>query len=114
MFRYRLDLNRIEGFIEKNPTFVQQRRKLANSNERFASIETTETFIGGAIQSAGERFLKRIHEDIWNNKSALEKEILMKEMIDEDKQNESRKQNENIRPELTADYLRSMGVDPTY
>ncbi len=109
MFQYQLDLGRIHGFIDKNPTLIQQRRKLAKDGKRFATEEDVEHFVGGAIQSAGQRFLERIHQEIWDSKPQWEKDAIEKERREDDPEGIPN----DGRPELTPEYLRSIGYDPS-
>ena len=108
MFQYTLDTGRINKFVEDNPTLIQQRRKLAKPGERFASVEFVEDFLGGAIQSAGERFLARIHQEIDNNKPQWQKDAEAKEIEDWSTPEEN-KFDPSVRPELTTEYLKSIG-----
>ena len=69
-----------------------------------------EKFVGKQIQKAGEDFLKSIHQEIYDGLSVMEKEKI-KDELDElaGKKEVVGKCDEFGKPELTADYLRSIG-----
>lgn len=108
MIQYTLDTGRINKFISDNPTLLQQRRKLAKGGKRFAEAEEVEHFVGSAIQSAGERFLARIHEEIDAAKPQWQKDADAKELEALEKV-EEKQYDPGVRPELTTEYLISIG-----
>lgn len=110
MFQYELDTGRINRFLNDNPTLVQQRRKLAKGGKRFAEAEEVEHFVGSAIQSAGERFLARIHQEIHDAKPQWEKDAIARELTElETPEQKPTVTDELGRPELTTEYLISIG-----
>ena len=110
MFQYQLDANRIIGFLKNNPTLIQKRRKLAKAGKRFAEPEEVTSFISEAIQSAGQKFLARIHQEMFDAKPYWERRAIEKDL-------EALARGEEFfgeelvasRPELTTEYLLSIG-----
>ena len=112
MFKYQLDTGRIHGFIKKNPTLIQKRKALAKEGQRLAEAEEVSQFVGSGMQSAGERFLDRINQEIYDAKPQWEKDAIQKEIELLAKGEELTDELAPIaivKPELNDEYLKSIG-----
>lgn len=111
MNEYVADIAEIDQFLNTNPTLTHQRRALG-TNGRLADVETVENFIGEKASVAGSNFLERIHSEIFNARPAHERDAITSDLASlsgGDKETITVKVDENGKPELTPEYLRSIG-----
>lgn len=114
MFQYALDTGRVNFLLEKYPTLIQKRKRLAKPGQRLASAKEVEEYLGVATHNAGMRFLGRIHQEIWDSKPQWEKDRITAELQEDIVAEKAEKVAPCAKPELTADYLRSLGYDPEW
>ena len=92
------------------PTLTERCRQLARQGTKPVPSEIYGTR-GEAIQEAGERFLKRIHQEIFFYLPEHEKDEIIKDMEALARESVSDKIPEvkAFRPALTPEYLKSIG-----
>jgi hypothetical protein len=102
MKKFTKDIAEVAQFIEDNPTLAHQRRALG-ANGRLANVELVDDWIGEKLALAGSLFLDLIHTEIPHldeEDDAITTESAVVIKVDADG-----------KPELTADYLRSIGKE---
>ena len=92
-------LDELLKFLTDNPTLSHQRRALG-TNGRLATIETVDDWIGNKLWIAGVNSLEQLHEELLSHILPQEREDDELEPIPVDK---------NGKPELTPEYLKSIG-----
>ena len=97
MENYIKDLNRLDAF--------EANHRMNRSARHYAA---------GRRYDAGVDFLERIHTEIFNDKPASEQEAIkadLKSLARGDVDIEEQYDVELVRPELTVEYLKSIGYD---
>ena len=106
MIKYTEAINTIDEFLKANPTLTHQRRALGKSG-RLASPEYVEMWLGLHVNVSGQMFLDRIHEEIFKSLPPSERGQIETEM--ESLEHPKIVTDANGKPELTLEYLRSIG-----
>jgi hypothetical protein len=111
MNEYTAAIAEIDQFFNANPTLAHQRRALGAGH--LADTETVERFAGEKLSAAGTSFLDRIHKEIFNSLPTHERDAITEDLellAHGDKETVIIiKVDENGKPELTPEYLRSIG-----
>lgn len=111
MNEYTTAITEVDQFLTQNPTLTHQRRALG-ANGRLADVEAVDNFIGEKVSVAGSKFLERIHSEIFNALPTHERDAIASDLESLSKGDTETilvKVDENGKPELTPEYLRSIG-----
>jgi hypothetical protein len=108
MNEYTTATGEVEQFLTVNPTLTHQRRALG-TNGRLADVETVETWIGERIFNAGYKFLERIHQEIFLALPKHEQDFIIEDLNGDKELLTVVKVDETGKPELTREYLISIG-----
>ena len=95
-------------FLMDNPTLAHQRRALGTKG-RLADVEFVDEWIGDKLSLAGSLFLDRVHFENFLALSPSERDAITADL-------DALKEpvitiDASGKPELTADYLRSIGKE---
>ena len=108
MKEFTKDIAELSQFLSDNPTLTHQRRALG-TNGRLADVEFVDDWIGEQFWKAGYSFLNRLHEENFLSLPQAERDKIITEL------NELKEPviivDADGKPELTADYLRSIGKE---
>ena len=108
MNEYTAAIEEVDQFLNLNPTLAHQRRALG-TNGRLADEETVETWIGERIFNAGYKFLERIHQEIFLALPKHEQDFIIEDLNGDKEPTMAVKCDETGKPELTKEYLISIG-----
>jgi len=104
-------LDDLAEFLMEHPTLTHQRRALGKDG-RLASVEEVDIWIGSKISLVGEKLLDSIHTENFLALSQPERDAIVAELelVTNSKETViTINCDETGKPELTADYLRSIG-----